>query len=148
LSSVEIIRANTIDPRNVAFDGTGGPRQGEPGVDGRSIRLDAAGQAHERTKSAVGCLLEPRVEITHALPHDQAAKALQQLVAGGDAFVVRKDVFERFTFVLIELVRRTQTQPANVGPPCSGRPASPWTARDGVGRWPRSTPRDQCSIQQ
>jgi hypothetical protein len=53
------------------------------------------------------CVLQPLVEVTYVVAHDQTAKALEQLVSGVEAFIVVQDVLERLTLVLIELVRRT-----------------------------------------
>ena len=70
------ILANTLDARDVTFDGTGGPRQGEASVHRRPIRLNAASKAHEWRESTSSSILEPGVEITKALTPDQAPKTL------------------------------------------------------------------------
>jgi len=54
--------------------------------------LDSACEAHERTKSASCRILEPLGEIVSVLGHEQTPKALEQLISGGEAFIVLQHV--------------------------------------------------------
>src|SRR5919198_3788441 len=51
-------------------------------------------------------------------------------------------------FVLLELIGRSQAQPADVDPPQTLLPAMRSAPGPGVGRRSRSTPRDQHSVQE
>jgi hypothetical protein len=124
------------------------PAQCEPGIHGRSVGLNAAGETQERTESAGGSIVKPRVEVANALTHNQATEALQQLVTNGDALIISENVFKRRAFVVIQLLGWPQAQPANVH---AARPAlSPMrlASRVGVWRWPRSAPGNDHAVQE
>jgi hypothetical protein len=71
---------------------------------------------------------EPDVQVVNTLTGDETAKALKLLIAGSDPFIISEDVLERFAFVLLQLVRRSQAQPPDVD---SARPGLAVDALDG-----------------
>jgi len=80
--------------------------QSQSGIYSSSVCLNAPGEAHEEAKSTRSSVREPGVEIAYGWSCDEAPKALKQMVASGDAFVVGEDVLEHLMFVFIDMQYR------------------------------------------
>jgi hypothetical protein len=82
------------------------------------------------------------------LPHYQTPKPLKQLVSGGQDFIMIQHLMQRVTLMLVQLLRRTQAEPAHVEAANTWCSTAPSTSSHRIWRWSRSTPGDQHTIEQ
>ena len=95
----------------MSFDRSGGPAKAQTRVDSGAIGLDAVGKTDEWGKLTGKRIVQPRVEVANAATCNQAAEALQQAVASGDPFVLFEGPLQSVVFFVVQLVRRSETQP-------------------------------------
>lgn len=80
-----------LDAVDVALDRTGRPRSREGGVDGSAVGGEAVGECLEAREAAGARAGQPGIEPGQIARGDEAAEALEQVVAGRQVGVVGED---------------------------------------------------------
>jgi len=107
------------------FYGPGRPGKTQSRIDGCAIVLDAMGEADEWGKSTGNRIVQPAIQVTNAAPCDQSTEALEQAIAGCQALVFFESDLQSPMFLVVELLRWPEAEPAQVEAFDPSRSATP-----------------------
>ncbi len=104
-------------------------------------------EADERGKFTSNRIVQPGVQVTNATSCNQAAEALEQAVASSQSIVLFKSDLQGRVFLAVELLGRSEAEPAQVEPFKSSRPPTvPTRTCVALWWWTWTAPRDQRTV--